>query len=168
MRADISESVERGTNAVRDPLSRDNRPLVVDVDELLIASDGIAGSGNSKPTGGFPAIAESLAGLLGLEGLRSRIRDSYHFSQAEAVFHPGVMTFLLKAVGEGRPVYLCSELHSEQLVRSLAEHLGVFVAWSADVRKHPLADSAELPAGLQHGFDYLGSRAADLPECVAK
>lgn len=79
------------------------------------------------------------------------------------------MTFLLQVMGEGRPVYLCSETHPEPLVSSLAQHLGVFTAWSAvQGSRHRTADAADLPSALREGFDYLGSRTAELPGLASR
>jgi 4-hydroxybenzoate polyprenyltransferase len=166
MPANIPELVAR-TASARDPLSRDGRPLVVDVNELLIQAPGFAGSGRNV-TDRLPAMARFVAGLLGQDGSPSDNLDSPDFDPARASFDPDAMTFVLQAMSEQRPVYLSSETHQEARVNSVAQHLGLFTAWSATSERQPTEEPAELPLALRQGFDYLGSRTIELPEFVSR
>ncbi len=80
------------------------------------------------------------------------------FDPTVARFDHDVVTLLLQVLGEGRPVYLCSETHPEPFVSAVAAHLGVFTAWAAAPGgKSPAAPREELPPLLNQGFDYIGS-----------
>jgi 4-hydroxybenzoate polyprenyltransferase len=171
MRVAISELVERGSGgAVRDSLSRDCRPLVVDVDQLLIQTGVFSENAVSERAHRFQAIVGSLTALLGRgESLQCQNASSFHFDPTSVQFNQEVMTFLLQARGEGRAVYLCSDTHDESLVNSVAQHLGVLTAWSAlPGNKHPAEEPAGLPLALLPDFDYLGSRTTELPEFASR
>ena len=96
--------------------------------------------------------------------MRPRIADLSEFDPSRALFNQDVVAFLLQVMAEGRPVYLCSETYHESLVSSIAQHLGVFTAWSAaPASKHPVEETTDLPLALRQGFDFLGSRTIELP-----
>lgn len=171
MRATFSALVKPGDgDALRDPLSREGRPLVVDVDEVLIHANLFPENAVSEIAHRVQAIVGSLAASLGRrERLQWRIASSSHFDPSRALFNHDVVTLLLQVMGEGRPVYLCSETYHESLVNSVAQHLGVFTAWSATQGSKHLADeAADLPLALRQGFDYLGSRTIDLPDFASR
>jgi 4-hydroxybenzoate polyprenyltransferase len=167
MRANIPEFIGL-TDAAR-ALSSDGRPLVIDVNELLVQAPRFATSGRSESAGRLVAIVRYAAGLLGRGESRRYGRNSSHFDPSQASFNPDAMTYLLKVMSEGRPIYISSELDQERLVNSVAQHLGVFSAWSAALEsRHPTEILAELPSALRQGFDYLGSRTTKLPEFVSR
>lgn len=102
-------------------------------------------------------------------GLSTRFRriigvDASGFDPTVARFDHDVVTLLLQVLGEGRPVYLCSETHPEPFVSAVAAHLGVFTAWAAAPgSKSPATPREELPPLLNQGFDYIGSATVALP-----
>src|SRR5579863_4288051 len=98
MPANIQELVARTAAAVRDPLAHDGRPLVVDVNELLVQSSGFAKR--------WPAMARFVKGLLDIDGPRHHDLASPDFDPSLETFDPETMTFLLQARSEGRAVYL--------------------------------------------------------------
>jgi 4-hydroxybenzoate polyprenyltransferase len=171
MRATFSEleRPERG-EAVRDPLSRRARPLVVDIDEVLIHHNLLPESLASGTAGRFQSIIGYLAGVFWRgDRLQSPSADSFEFDPSRVLFNNDVVAFLLRVIAEGRPVHLCSETYPESLVKSVAGHLGVYAAWSAAQRnRHPALEIADLPAALRQGFDYLGPTAIELPSSVSR
>jgi 4-hydroxybenzoate polyprenyltransferase len=71
---------------------------------------------------------------------------------------------MLKVLGEGRPVYLASDHHDNAFVSAIAQHLGVFTAWSAPAESgRSVSEAPSLPQSASHSFDYLGHAAA-LPD----
>jgi 4-hydroxybenzoate polyprenyltransferase len=156
MRATSSELAEPEVGAGRDPLFRKGRPLVVDVDEVLVR-------GSLFPNNVLAKIAHRLASSGRGHELRLRIANLLKFDPSRAPFDRDVVAFLLQVVAEGRPVYLCSATYQESLVSSIAQHLGVFTAWSAAPGSNPVAETEELPSALRQGFDFLGSRTIELP-----
>lgn len=171
MRASISELVERGGgDTPRDPLFREGRPLVVDVDEVLLQANTLPGKVVSQIAGRFEAITDAVYALLGLGKGRKRLAAAAsHFDPSRAVFNHDAVTFLLRVLGEGRPVYLCSETYPEALVSAVAQHLGVFtVVLARQGSRHSAAESADLPPALLQGFDYLGRGPTALPEFASR
>jgi 4-hydroxybenzoate polyprenyltransferase len=170
MRATFPELVGPGSDARRDPLSRKGRPLVVDVDEVLIHANLFLENTVSEIARRFRTIADYVAASLGRgDRLQSRIANPSHFDPSRVLFDRDVVAFLLQVMGEGRPVYLCSETYHESLVNSVAQHLGVFTAWSAaQGSKHPAEEAADLPVALRQGFDYLGSQTIELPRFASR
>lgn len=122
------------------------RPLVVDVDEVLVTHGAKAPQRRDQ--------------------LRQPTTLSLNFESTHAQFNTDAVAQLLRVLGQGQPVYLCSEIYPEAFVKSAAEHLGVFTAWSADDSRL-MGDIAHLPIGLRHGFEYLGNRA-DLPQTASR
>lgn len=168
MPANIPELVER-TAANPDPLARGGRPLVIDVNELLIRAPGFAAGSRSESANPLRAVARYVAGLFRAGGSQRHNPNSSRFDPSQALFNSDAMTFLLQVMSEGRAIYLSSETHGEPLVNSIAQHLGVSSAWSATSRnKHPTEEPAELPLALRQGFDYSGDRALELPEFVSR
>jgi 4-hydroxybenzoate polyprenyltransferase len=87
-----------------------------------------------------------------------------HFDPVQTPLNRDVVTFLLRILAEGRPIYLCSDVHRNTFVAAVAENLGVLVAWSAtQMSDHAIETVADLPSPLHGGFDYLGPRAIALP-----
>jgi 4-hydroxybenzoate polyprenyltransferase len=142
------------------PVSRKrNRPVVVDVDEVL----GGAGD-TAEPIVENRRLAPLRHAFTSVWRRRRDVADSLHFDPDQTSLNREVVAFLLRVVAEGRPVYLCSERHQEPLVMAVAEHLGVFVAWSATrAGNRPAEPATDLPFPLRDGFDYLGPLAIELP-----
>jgi len=162
MRASVPERVGQGGNdALRDPLRSKGRPLVVDVDEVMVPGSSFPADIASGITSRFRAVTTAIATAL---GLAARIADASGFDPSRAWFDHDVVTFLLQVLGEGRPVYLCSETHPEPFVSAVAQHLGVFTAWAAaSGGRSPASRSDDLPPVLRQGFDYIGGEAVALP-----
>ena len=165
MRISFSEQIEpAGGDAVREPLLRKGRPLVVDVDEVLLDANSFPGSGISGMIGPSNTKTEAVAASIP-DGSKAASR----FDPSRPLYDQDAVTFLLQALGEGRPVYLCSEIHPEPLVNAVAQYLGVFTLLSAEQdSRHPAGDIADLPAALRQGFDYLGKRMIALPELATR
>jgi len=161
-----SEAVGPGeTGTVRHALAATGRPLVVDVDAVLLHTSLMAEAAFSeiahRPGAAFGLLAAQLRGSV---ALKRRIAQSSHFDPARLSYDTGTIALMLKVLGEGRPVFLASDHHDSALVTAIAQHLGAFTAWSAS------ADGARLDPEVlnllqswSQGFDYLGDEAAALP-----
>lgn len=162
MRASVPERVEEGgSDALRDPLRSKGRPLVVDVDEVMVPGSSFPADIASEITSRFRAVTTAIATAL---RPAARIADASGFDPSRARFDHDAVTFLLQVLGEGRPVYLCSETHPEPFVSAVAQHLGVFTAWAAaSGGRSPASRSDDMPPVLRQGFDYIGSEAVALP-----
>src|SRR5579871_6489894 len=89
-----------GGDTRENPILRKNRALVVDVDEVLIRAE-------NRPS----ELARLIQTTIGRILAPFRSRDSLqpvgpHFDASRALFDEQVVTLLLKATAEGRPVYL--------------------------------------------------------------
>lgn len=138
-----------------------NRPLVVDVDRVLqhgdLAIEVIVSEVSRRPKSALDFFA---ALLRGPATLKRRIAQASGFDPALLSYQSDAVGFLLRTLGEGRPVYLASDRYGAALVEAVAQHLGVFAAWSA------AADGARQQAGMPGpaaGFDYLGPATTTLP-----
>jgi 4-hydroxybenzoate polyprenyltransferase len=157
-------------DSVYESLCRERRPLVIDVDEVLQHSHLFADAVFSEIIHGYRAIFSLLAAALrGKSGLRQWITESTHFDPSRLLFNEEVITFLLHAMGEGRSVFLSSEKYPECLVRAVAQHIGVFTAWSATHSDdQPSSQATGLPQRLSLGFDYLGRETVELPHLASR
>lgn len=167
-----SESVRRdeAAPAVYDLLSRNGRPLVVDVEQVLPRCDLFVEAALSTIIHRFQAIFGLLAAALrGKTRLKQKITQSSHLDPSRLLFDREMVTSLLQVMGEGRSVYLSSEKYYEPLVHAVAQHLGVFTAWSGSPEAtQPGAQAASLPEGLTQGFDYLGHETIQLPRSASR
>jgi len=170
MRSSVPERVEEGgSDALRDLLRPSGRPLVVDVDEVMVAGSGFPAGIASELSGRVLAVATAIATAFGPESRSTHVADTPGFDPSRAQFDHNAVTFLLQVLGEGRPVYLCSETYSEPFVSAVAQHLGVFAAWAAaPAGRSPAARSEDLPPVLRQGFDYIGSATVVLPEFASR
>ena len=98
---------------------------MVEVNKLIIQAPGLASDGWSGFMGRLLAAARSVAGLLGEKIDVLQIAESMTFDPAKASYNPYVMTYLLKAMNAGRPIYISSEVGQERLVSSISQYLGV-------------------------------------------
>ncbi|WP_076864088.1 UbiA family prenyltransferase [Bradyrhizobium mercantei] len=163
MRASVPERVEQGArDALRDPSRAKGRPLVVDVDEVMVPGSSFLPDIASQLSHRFRAFTAAIAVAFGLQARTVPGADASGFDPSRAQFDRDVVTLLLQVLGEGRPVYLCSETYPEPFVSAVAEHLGVFTAWAAVPGGQSPARSEELPPVLRQGFDYIGSATVAL------
>lgn len=154
--------------AIQNPTPRHNRPLVIDLDEVLAHSNLFVEVAFSEIASRPQSLVSILAALLrGKRALQQRIAQSTHFDPSRLLYNKEVLAFLLKALGDGRAVYLASMRYPQQLVQSVAHHLGIFSGWSASDERSDPAGEAGLRSFVQsfgaHGFDYIGRDAVELP-----
>lgn len=170
MRASVPERVEQGGgDAVRDPLRSKGRPLVVDVDEVMVRGSSVPADLVFDLIRRLRAFAVAITAFFGPQAQSTHGADPSAFDPSRAQFDHDAVRFLLQVLGEGRPVYLCSETHPEPFVSAVAQHLGVFTAWAAaPERQLPAARREELPPVLRQGFDYIGSAAVALPASASR
>nr|WP_050387717.1 UbiA family prenyltransferase [Bradyrhizobium pachyrhizi] len=170
MRASVPERVEQGGgDALRDPLRSKARPLVVDVDEVMMRGSSAPADIASDLIRRLRAFAAAITASLGPQARSAHGADPSGFDPSRAQFDHDAVRFLLQVLGEGRPVYLCSETHPEPFVSAVAQHLGVFTAWAAaPERQLAAAQREELPPLLHQGFDYIGSAAVALPDSASR
>ncbi len=172
MRADRPFSMEpvglASHGAVQDPAAPANRPLVVDLDEVLVRFNLFIEVALQEIARRPQSLGSMFAALLrGSEALKQRIAQSAHFDPSRLPYNKEVLTLLLKALGEGRAVYLASNSYKQQPVEAVASHLGIFTGWFASDGPDDPSGGAERRNFLQslgaQGFDYIGHDAANLP-----
>ncbi|PAY10082.1 hypothetical protein CK489_05930 [Bradyrhizobium sp. UFLA03-84] len=170
MRSSVPERVEQGgSDALRDPLRSSGRPLVVDVDEVMVPGSAFPAGIASELSRRVLAVAAAIATAFGPDARSTHVAVSSGFDSSRAQFDRDTVTFLLQVLGEGRPVYLCSEIHPEPFVSAVAQHLGVFTAWAAaPAGRSPAVRSEDLPPVLRQGFDYIGSATVALPDFASR
>jgi 4-hydroxybenzoate polyprenyltransferase/phosphoserine phosphatase len=175
-RARYGESIERPyedsderwtTIEIETPTRSEGRPLVVDLDGTLIASDLLIETAFSELGRRPHALFEMLRALAsGKAALKHRLAEPVDFDPSMLPYDPAVLAFIRTAQGHGRPVYLASASH-EKLVSKVASHLGLFTGWFASNETTNLAGerkAAQLVEAFgEGGFDYVGNDAADLP-----
>ena len=172
MRADrpiVARPAKPGDHGViQDPTPRHNRPLVIDLDEVLVHSNLFVEVAFSEIAGRPQSLVSILAALLGgKRALKQRIAQSTRFDPSRPLYNEEVLAFLLKALGDGRAVYLASTRYPQQLVQSVAHHLGIFSGWSASDEPNDPGGDTGLRSFVQsfaaQGFDYIGRDAVGLP-----
>ncbi len=144
-----------------------HRPLVVDLDGTLIASDLLIETAFSELGRRPHSLLDMLAALRrGKAALKHRLAEPADFDPGTLPYDAEVLALVRKAKETGRPVYLASASH-ERLVARIADHLGLFNGWFATNETTNLAGlrKAErlVEAFGERGFDYIGNDAADLP-----
>jgi 4-hydroxybenzoate polyprenyltransferase len=141
-----------------------SRPLVVDLDAVLVHADlpieAVFSEVTHRPLAIFELLAASMRGPA---ALKRRIAESTHFDPARLAYDPDIVAFMLRVLGDGRPVYLASDHHDGARVSAIAQHLGVFTAWTGSHEAARDADALSLPQS-PNGFDYLGDAATTLPD----
>src|SRR3569833_2272473 len=141
------------------------RPLVVDLDIVLLHADLSIEAVLSELTQRSGAIVGLLAAAFrGPAALKRRIADATHFDPARLAYNPDAVTFMLRVLAEGRPVYLASDHHDVARVSAIAQHLGVFTAWSGSLNDAARDADALGPPSHSKDFDYLGDAATALPD----
>ena len=160
------EAIEPGhSGAERHARVPADRPLVVDLDAVLVHADlsieAVLSELAQRSDGVFGLIA---AACRGPAALKRRIAGTTHFDPARLSYKPDTVAFMLQVLAEGRMVYLASDHHDAARVGAIAQHLGVFTAWSGStdgaLRN---ADALDLPRASK-GFDYIGDAASALPD----
>src|SRR5579872_3918107 len=103
--------------ATHGPRSHSGRPLVVDVDAVLLhnalLSEAVFSEIAHRSHAVFGILAASLRGP---RALQRRLAQSSHFDPARLSYNTEVVAFLLQMLGEGRPVYLASDSHDSAFV----------------------------------------------------
>jgi len=143
-----------------------NRPLVVDLDGTLIASDllvegtfGLVGSNPTKLIGVFGAL------LKGKAELKHFIAQHGAFDPTSLPYDASVLDLIRSAKEQGRPVYLATASH-ETYAHAIATHLDLFDGVFATSRSHNLSGANKAAALVERfgdgGFDYVGNHADDL------
>lgn len=155
-------------DAVQSPAPQQARPLVIDLDEVLVHSSLFVEVAFSEIASRPQSLASMLAALLGgTRALKQRIARTTHFDPSRILYNKDVLAFLLKALGEGRAIYLASARYPQQLVQAIAHHLGIFSAWSApDEGSDPGGDAGYrnfVQSFGAQGFDYIGSALVASP-----
>jgi 4-hydroxybenzoate polyprenyltransferase/phosphoserine phosphatase len=143
------------------------RPLVVDLDGTLIASDLLIETAFSELGRRPHSLVDMLVALQrGKAALKHQLAEPADFDPSTLPYDNEVLALIHRARAEGRMVYLASASH-ERLVERIANHLGLFAGWFATSETTNLAGlrKAEklVEAFGERGFDYVGNDAADLP-----
>jgi 4-hydroxybenzoate polyprenyltransferase len=160
-----------GSDAGREPRAGVGRPLVVDVDYVLQYDSLTIEVALSEILHRPGAALELLAALLrGPTALKRQVAQFSIFDASRLSYRGDTVAFLLRMLGEGRPVYLASDRYGRALVDAIAQHLGVFAAWSAASDGARRDTDMPGPSTWALGFDYLGSASGTLPagaSCIA-
>jgi 4-hydroxybenzoate polyprenyltransferase/phosphoserine phosphatase len=143
------------------------RPLVVDLDGTLVASDLLIETAFAALGRRPMALLDMLVALRqGKAALKHHLAGPVDFDPSSLPYDREVLDLVRRAVSAGRPVYLASASNS-RLVEKVADHLGLFTGWFASDETSNLAGSAKarklVEAFGEKGFDYIGNDAADLP-----
>jgi 4-hydroxybenzoate polyprenyltransferase/phosphoserine phosphatase len=155
------------TLEIETPERKFHRPLVVDLDGTLVASDLLIETAFSELGRRPQSLFEMLGAVTkGKAALKHRLAEPVAFDPSVLPYDPEVLALIHRAKAEGRPVYLASASH-ERLVASVADHLGVFTGWFASNQTTNLAGVRKAQQLVEvfgeRGFDYVGNDAADLP-----
>jgi 4-hydroxybenzoate polyprenyltransferase/phosphoserine phosphatase len=162
-----SEDAAQDTLENQAPLVNKLRPLVVNLDGTLIASDLLIETAFSELGRHPQALPDILAALFrGKAALKHLLAEPAEFNPRTFPYDREVLALIRKAKEDGRSVYLASS-SNRRLVESIANYLGMFsgiFAWD-EVTNLAGTKKAErlIEAFGERGFDYVGSDAADLP-----
>jgi len=154
------------TIVVETPPAGPGRPLVVDLDGTLIASDLLIETAFAELGRRPHSLYDILTALSrGKAALKHRLAEPADFDPSTLPYDPEVLALIRRAKAEGRPVYLASASH-RRLVESIARHLGEFTGWFASDETTNLAGARKahqlVEAFGERGFDYVGNDAADV------
>jgi 4-hydroxybenzoate polyprenyltransferase/phosphoserine phosphatase len=155
------------TLEIESPRSKSPRPLVVDLDGTLIASDLLIETVFSELGRRPHSLFEMLVALSrGRAALKDHLAAPDAFDPALLPYDREVLAAVRNARAEGRQIYLASA-SNRRLVESVADHLGEFNGWFASDETTNLAGAKKaeqlVAAFGERGFDYIGNDAADLP-----
>jgi 4-hydroxybenzoate polyprenyltransferase len=165
-----SEAYEPGeSGASREPRGGLSRPLVVDVDHVLQHGDPTIEIAISEILSRPRAVLTLCAALLrGPAALRQRITQASGFDAGRLSYRRDTVNFLLRVLGDGRPVYLASDRYGSAVVEAIAQHLGVFAAWSATASGERQQAELPNPSIGAAGFDFLGPAGTTLPDGASR
>ncbi|MFC4171988.1 UbiA family prenyltransferase [Microvirga sp. GCM10011540] len=143
------------------------RPLVVDLDGTLIASDLLIETAFSELGRRPQSLLDMCTALSkGKAALKHRLAEPCEFDPSTLPYDPEVLAIIRQAKEDGRPVYLASASH-RRLVEAVADHIGLFTGWFASNETTNLAGVMKAQKLVEifgeRGFDYIGNDAADLP-----
>jgi 4-hydroxybenzoate polyprenyltransferase/phosphoserine phosphatase len=149
------------------PAGEQRRPLVVDLDGTLVASDLLIETAFSELGRRPHSLLDMLVALSrGKAALKHRLAEPAIFDPGTLPYDPAVLAAIRQARAAGRPVYLASA-SNRRLVESVAGHLGLFDGWFASDETTNLAGARKarqlVEAFGERGFDYIGNDTADLP-----
>ncbi len=158
------EEESGGSGSSREPRSGLGRPLVVDIDRVLqhggLTIEVFISEIFHRPRAALGLFA---ALLRGPAALKRQVAQSSNFDAGRLSYQSDTVGFLLRALGEGRPVYLASDHYGPALVDAIAQHLGVFAAWSKAANGARQEANMRSPSIWAFGFDYLGPANTTLP-----
>ncbi|WP_343234422.1 haloacid dehalogenase-like hydrolase [Microvirga terrestris] len=155
------------THEIETPGQEGARPLVVDLDGTLIASDLLIETAFSELGRRPQSMVDMLMALSrGKAVLKHRLSKPADFDPGTLPYDPEVLSLIRQARAAGRRVYLASASH-QRLVESIADYLVLFTGWFASNETTNLAGHRKaqqlVEAFGERGFDYVGNDAADLP-----
>ncbi|HEV2605907.1 MAG TPA: UbiA family prenyltransferase [Microvirga sp.] len=163
----VERALLRDRAGEKAPTSPQPRPLVVDLDGTLVASDLLIETAFSE-LGRRPQSLVDMARALsqGKAALKHRLAEPADFDAAILPYDPAVLDLIEDAKAQGRPVYLASA-SNRRLVEEVANHLGLFTGWFASDETTNLAGAAKARLLVdtfgERGFDYVGNDSADFP-----
>ena len=141
-----------------------SRPLVVDVDRILqhgdLTIDVVVSEICRRPRAALAFFATLLRGPA---AFKRQVAQVSHFDPGRLSYQSDTVGFLLRVLGEGRPVYLASDRYGPALVGAIAHHLGLFAAWSAAAGGAKQGAEMLSQSIWAAGFDYLGPDSTALP-----
>ena len=143
-----------------------SRPLYVDLDGTLIASDMLWES-LCQLTRSRPAALLRIPGWLarGRAALKRRVAERVRPDVSALPYRPEVLEYLEAQRGSGRRIVLATA-SDELLAADIADHLGLFdEAFGSDGNENAKGDAKLRAIRAREGegpFEYLGDSAADL------
>ncbi len=143
------------------------RPLCVDLDGTLIATDLFSESGlaclKRKP---WLSILLPVWLLRGHAYTKHKLAEQAEIDPAALPYYEDVVQFLREEIAAGREILLVTAA-DEKFAHDVARHLGVFSAVLASDGKTNVKGRQKLSAIRAHlgsqEFDYIGDSPADLP-----
>jgi 4-hydroxybenzoate polyprenyltransferase len=153
-----------------DPAFHRKRPLVVDADGILLSTPQYAETAISEIAHRPQALFRLLGAWFGAQWMlrRPMARPAY-FDPSRLLYDGEMVGFLLNILGEGRPVYLSSEKYDHAMLGGIAQHLGVFTAWSASDRTNKEdSQPRNLQQFAEQNIDYLGSETVELSASASR
>lgn len=144
-----------------------SRPLCVDLDGTLIATDALWESllllVKSKP---ISLLSLPLWFMKGKAHFKRQIAERVKLNPASLPYRENVLSFLKKEQETGREIVLATAA-DETVAQGVAAHLGIFSEVLASDGAINLSGQRKLAALKKHsgtnGFDYIGDAGVDLP-----
>jgi 4-hydroxybenzoate polyprenyltransferase len=160
----ISNPNDETEVGVRQPES--DRPLVVDLDETLLATDLLLESLFAYLSTNPLRVVKVVSSLSrGRAQLKADVARETSIDVALLPYNQEVLSLIQNARDSGREVYLASA-SNERYVERVADGLGLFVGWFASNDTRNLSGKAKADLLVERfgarGFDYIGNSRADL------